>query len=245
MSKIRLYGDTSGFVELAAPDVAPDAQWTVANTAAGYLYAGTRYYTSSSTFDLADPLGTGDIGLKAVYVRVQAGGGGGGGAALNATSGAGGGGGAYTEGLILASALTSPVTVTCGSGGSGGAAGANDGTAGGSSLFGTIEAGGGGGGVSGSGVFVDFNGGTVISSAGFNRSGQGGTPRIASNAISGSFGGSSLLGWGAQSRLVSDATNGRDGQGFGGGGSGGFRPSTTNVSGGNGSAGVVIVNCFV
>ena len=35
MSKIRLYGDTSGYVELAAPDVSPDATLTLPSTFAG------------------------------------------------------------------------------------------------------------------------------------------------------------------------------------------------------------------
>lgn len=46
---------------------------TVFAQSVGFRYVGTRYYTSSGTFAKADPLGTGDIGLRAVRVRMVGG----------------------------------------------------------------------------------------------------------------------------------------------------------------------------
>jgi hypothetical protein len=65
--------------------VAPAAaSLTTPRQVRGYRYVGTRYFTSSGTFAKADPLGTGDVGCRAVRVRAVGGGGGGGGAAATA-----------------------------------------------------------------------------------------------------------------------------------------------------------------
>ena len=57
MSKIRLYGDTSGYVELAAPDVSDDATLTLPTGAAGFLPGnagiGSNVVLSTRTTDFS------------------------------------------------------------------------------------------------------------------------------------------------------------------------------------------------
>lgn len=136
-------------------------------------------------------------GVTSVQALVVAGGGGGG-----SGLGSGGGGG----GVIYHSAYpVSPgslYTVTVGSGGTGGAAGAaNNGTAGGNSVFGTLTAIGGGYGAGIGGTTAGGNGG---SGGGGGWGGNGGSP----TAGQGFAGGNSLL-------------NGHSGGGGGAGGTGG------------------------
>jgi len=228
----------------------------------GFRLAGVRYFTSSGTFAKADPLLTGDIGLRAVRVRVQAGGGGGGGASLTTSTqfsiGGGGGGGAYAESLVLAAALTSSVTVTVGAGGAGGAAGNNNGTAGGSSSFGTLVTANGGNLGNGRVAEAVPTGRSGISGAvqttatgDLTFPGQAGTPNITQphslDFIIGPSGGFSRLGVGGNGRSTATGLDGNPGTGFGGGGSGGATglSQVAGRPGGAGSAGVVIVEVFV
>ena len=227
----------------------------------GYQYAGTRYYTSSGTFEKADPLGTGDIGLRAIRVRlVGAGGGGGGVAATGGTESAlsgGGGGGGYAESFITDIAgLSSSVTVTRGAGGAGGAAGANAGVAGGASSFGVLVAASGGeGGQSGPATS------TFPRAAGAVDGGTGTAGDIQTNG-GGSIGGILLTGStagsaGASSRTVAGGSLfslGRrapfDTTGIAGlrgsGGTGVFLiANKTAFAGGAGGDGVVVVDCYV
>jgi hypothetical protein len=226
--------------------------------AGGYLYAGTIYYTSSGTFAKADPLGTGDIGLRAVRVRLVGGGGGGGGAGTtgagtSAAGGAGGGGG-YSERFILASALSATETVTRGGGGPGGAAGNNNGVAGGTSSFGSLLSATGGGGGDGSapvtaGIANGGAGGSG-STGDLNMDGErGSVGRVAlGTVVSASQGGASILGYGGAPALSINSANGSLGLVYGGGGSGGLNRDTAGSvarSGAAGAAGIVIVDVFV
>lgn len=261
-SRVRLYGATSGFVEVVAPDVSPDVAWTVANTGAGFLYAGTRYFTSNGTFSKADPLGTGDIGLRAVRVRMVGGGGGSGSCratgADQGSASAGGGGGAYSESFILASALTASVSVVRGLGGAAGIAPDSNGSDGGESSFGSGEA---------FEVSAPGGEGSVFSLARtvptFPASGagpsdlgvgdltvQGGgsaAPFVFAGEGTRSSGGASLLSpTGHAIRGVSGAS-GLAGRLYGGGAGGALNipNQATARNGGAGGAGIVIVDCFV
>jgi hypothetical protein len=219
----------------------------------GYLYAGTRYYTSSGTFAKADPLNTGNIGLRAIRVRLVGGGGGGNGARAKArNAGGAGGGGAYAESFITDIAgLDASVTVTRGSGGTGGDTSAATGAAGGESSFGALVVA--GGGIGGSRA-EDINDSAGAGGAGGEATAgdflAGGGP--GGNALFGSasgekiagLGGTSLLGGGSP-RPVFDA-NVANARPHGGGGSGAMNfSSTTARTAGNGSNGIVIVDCFV
>jgi hypothetical protein len=228
----------------------------------GFRFVGTVYFTSNGSFVKADPLGTGDIGLRAIRVRVQAGGGGGGGAEATGggqvAAGNGGSGGGYAERFILASDLTSSVTVTRGSGGAGGAGNAA-GTNGAQSSFGLGEAfeviAGGGSGGNRLGAHTP---GTLVLAVNIGgASGVGdlvvrgfaGSPMIlfgsgASTAVSGTAG-SSVLGAGREG--VASSTGGGAGTLYGGGGSGALNLASqgTARNGGAGANGIVIVDCFV
>jgi hypothetical protein len=261
------YPEDTDLVRDGASDIENLAEGVNDYLTGGYLYAGTRYYTSSGTFAKADPLGTGDIGLRAVRLRVVGGGGGGGGAATTsageAAAGGGGGGAAYAESFILASALTSSVTVTLGAGGSGGAEGANIGSNGGASSFGSGETfevsaeGGFGGTGSVARSFPDVSGGGAggaVAVGDLTVEGSPGFPSSVNPTATGTAralgGGSFLSGYGpvnAAGRLAAGG-GGITGTGrFGGGGSSGanIENQATARAGGAGRVGVCIVDCFV
>ena len=215
----------------------------------GFRYAGTRYYTSSGTFEKADPLGTGDIGLRAIKVRLV-GGGGGSGRANQGTGAAGGGGGGYAESFITdLTSLTSSETVTVGAGGPGSTTSGVDGGDGGSTSFGAlVSATGGRGGSSG-----------VASDGDFNRGGSGGSGTAGDLLIDGDGGGagandqrqsgkggSSMLGGGGRGNArTALAGASQAGGNYGGGAGGGVQSTSGNQSGREGGDGIVIVDCFV
>jgi hypothetical protein len=235
------YPEDTDLVRDGASDIENLAEGVNDYLTGGYLYAGTRYYTSSGTFAKADPLGTGDIGLRAIRVRCQAGGGGGGGVQAG-RAGGGGSGGNYAESFITDIAgLDASVTVTRGSGGTGGAAGGFNGTAGGESSFGTLVIA-----KEGRTTFADGlssldpqptgNVGDVI--FGGNPGISGGT----NTTIPSGVGGGSLMGsGGANARAGFSSPGGNARIGFGGGGAGG----NNDGAGGNGANGLVIIDCFV
>jgi hypothetical protein len=117
------YPEDTHLVRDGAQDIENIASGVNDYLTGGYLYAGTVYFTSSGSFVKADPLGTGDIGLRAIRVRCQAGGGGAGGVPATTTQAAVsvcGGGGSYAESFITdIASLPTSVTVTRGSGGDG------------------------------------------------------------------------------------------------------------------------------
>lgn len=199
-----------------------------------------RTYTSGATWIKS-------TGLKYVIAEVQ--GGGGGGAASYKTSddeaGGGGGGGGYSKKLIAVASLGATETVTVGGGGAGGiesdTAALRNGSAGGTSSFGShCSATGGAGGIE------DGNGGLGGdgSNGDLNIGGSDGGPKVDPSgldaAASGS-GGDSHLGGGGGGKF-GDATDARPGNLYGGGGGGAC--GTSRVAGGAGAAGIVIVTEF-
>jgi hypothetical protein len=250
------YPEDTDLVRDGATDIENLAEGVNDYLTGGYLYAGTRYYTSSGTFAKADPFGTGDIGLRAIRVRLVAGGGGGAGAGGIANRGSnGGGGGGYAESFITdISGLAATVTVTRGSGGAGGAAGDNTGTAGGGSSFGSLVTASGGDRGSNLAAGARSPGGGGVGQVGqLLIRGQGGSnPQSMSNDMTtfvqtGGAGGSSQLGGGGRSSGFGGTNaQGESGGQYGGGGAGSW-PGTgpTDVAGGSGADGIVIVDCFV
>jgi len=229
----------------------------------GYSYVQTVYFTTSGTFTKATyPW------LRAVKVIAQGGGGGGGGVAQPASTGesgagAGGSGGGWAETFITDIAgMASSVTVTVGAGGSGGAAGNNDGTAGGSSSFGSdAVATGGAFGQSGlTGSTRRVNGsepagvGTTGDIVGGGQAGQYGIivePGGSRGAQPGN-GGASRYGRGGEAYIGSAnpvSAVGGNGVGYGAGGAGAAAryasgPAPVARAGGDGTGGIVIVELY-
>jgi hypothetical protein len=257
------YPEDTDLVRDGANDIENLAEGVNDYLAGGYLYAGTRYYTSSGTFAKADPLGTGDIGLRAIKVTCVGGGGGGGGCATTgagqaAMAGGGTGGGAGIS-FILASSLSASETVTRGSGGAGGAAGANNGVNGADSVFApgeTYAVEGGGGRVGGGGEALTppairgTNPGSTTSVGDVVISGLRREPRyyIAADVVATLAGGWNPLFGGNQGyNQTNTGANGPNGVSVGEGGGGGANTASqaTARSGGTGTNGIVIVDCFV
>ena len=203
----------------------------------------------------ADPLGGGDIGLRAIRVRmVGAGGGGGAVDAFAQCAGGGGSGGVYAESFITdIASLDASVTVTRGAGGTAGPPAGSGGTGGASSFGALVSANGGGGGSRGFGErrlgaaasLVTTGTGDLVVPGSAGQFGQFQTYTGAGFPFSpfGGAGGPSKLGGGA-SRSSDEV--GPNGVGFGSGGAGAsnFTGSTAR-NGGAGSNGIVIVDCFV
>ena len=231
-------------------------------TTDGFLFAGTRYFTDAvDTFEKANPLGTGDIGLRAIRVTVVGAGGGGGGAEATenneSSQGSGGGAGGCSIKFYLASDLSSSETATRGAGGGGGV-GLSSGSVGGASSFGTQTANGGGRGerIGAQAVANEIRaaeGGTGGTSSGgdLNLKGGAGGYMIFTgrSAIPGAGGDSVFQGGGrsAPSSSAADSLNGEAGGSPGAGGSGAFTNINASAerTGGAGANGIVIIDCFV
>ena len=221
--------------------------WIVVNSGTTtYEFVQTIYYTTvgTATFSKASyPW------LRAIKVKCQGGGGGGAGAGDNNSCGGSGAGGGYGERFVVASSLAASETVTIGAAGTGGAAGNNNGVAGGTSSFGSLlVCTGGNGGISPAGAGTGPSGGTCTSTNDFSRNGEVGYPRL----FSGGYtiyatmpGGNSFMGNGGRVLPYSAGTglNGGAASGYGGGGGGAWRVNTS-ANGGNGTAGVIIVELF-
>jgi hypothetical protein len=257
------YPEDTDLVRDGASDIENLAEGVNDYLTGGYLYAGTRYYESSGNFLKADPLGTGDIGLRAIRVRMVGGGGGGGGCSTTTAAGrnavgGGGGGGAYAESLITdIASLDASVTVTRGSGGAGGAAGANAGSEGGVSSFGTVVVADSGKGGAAAGEFavprlfgVGVGGtGAAPSTGDLLYTGQSSPRAFGLMAdFAGNTGGTgSAFSGGFAPQASATGADGGEGRLFGGGGGGGFNAQNqaTARAGGAGRNGIVIVDCFV
>jgi len=173
---------------------------------------------------------------RMIRIRVLGAGGGGGDGASSEETGGGGGAGGYSEGLIVATGLTS-VTVTIGAGGT---TGSGTGGVGGSSSFGShmSATGGAGGDVAGSAVFGGA-GGVGSGGAVNTQGGPGDNGAPTANELGGA-GGDSTLGGGGQTVGLTNS-NGSPGSVCGGGGSGG---SDSPHIGGVGGVGCVIVEMY-
>jgi hypothetical protein len=215
----------------------------IAQLGTGYTLVETVPFTVTAAFEKDDyPY------LRAIRVKAQAGGGGGGGAGNNNSRGGGGGGGSYGEAFITDIAgLASSVTVTVGAGGAGGAAGNNNGIAGGSSSFGSLLVCGGGGlGINAQGASNLPNGGTVSTPGYLSIEGDDGWIRLGGGSFtinSLSAGGDSFMGYGGPAWAYVAGQDGRPGRGYGGGGGGGWR-TDTNRAGGNGTAGILLLELY-
>ncbi|MBI2640653.1 MAG: hypothetical protein HYW91_02045 [Candidatus Sungbacteria bacterium] len=193
-----------------------------------------QIFGSSGTFNVP-------AGVTKVMVEVWGGGGGGGGGSWGGSrGGGGGGGGAYAKEIINVTP-GSPVTVTAGAGGAGSSNVGLSGTAGATSCFGQVCAGGGGRGlgISDSGSATGGAGGT--SSATVNSPGGAGETAI---SLAGGRGGSAGLGGaGGAGGQGNTANPGSAGAAPGGGGGGGGTVDQTGPAGlgGSGAAGRIII----
>lgn len=224
------------------------------NVFGGAMLGATHYYTYDGTDIFVDGVDQNNAantinwakptGLKYAIVEVVGGGGGGGGSGTTTTSGGGGGGGGYSRKKILAGSLGSTETVTVGAKGAGGASGNNAGANGGDSSFGAHCTGGGGtGGQPGNGSFNQETGG-VATGGDLNIRGGHGAGRVSGTCTGTGQGGDSMYGTGAPIRPQAGLLGSNcSAAGYGGGGAGGARTSS-NVDGGDGTAGIVIVYEF-
>lgn len=168
-------------------------------------HSSTLYGTATST-TWTPPFSASEACPVPVRILVVGGGGGGGSNASSCTTG-GASGYVYSQQLSITS--TSALTVTVGAGGGGGSSSA--GTAGSSSVFGTITVGGGSGG-SASGTAVNGGGGSGRCIGMNYRSSGGVNGRDGGNTFDGSS-----IGWGGQGQLtpfVSSSVNTRDAAGL-------------------------------
>jgi hypothetical protein len=257
---IVLKTPSNGSITLAEQDTASDLTVTIpatagtllTNNSTGYRYVQTLYFTSSGTFTKATY-----SWLRAIRVRCVGGGGGGGGVTATAAgdfvASGGGGGGGYAESFITDIAgLASSVTVTRGAGGNGGAAGANAGASGGNSSFGSAVIGNGAAGGSGQVAYSFW----LVSTGGVGGEGTGdlvikGGSGMSGNNVNtnggyGGTGGATVLGMTALPAIAwQSSVAGTNGNLYGTGGSGAASTqSSTAKAGGNGAAGIVIVDLF-
>jgi hypothetical protein len=225
----------------------------------GFRFVGTRYFESSGSFEKADPLGTGDIGLRAIRVRLVGAGGGSGGAPAT-TSGqisiaGSGGGGAYGETFITDIAgLSSTETITRGAGGTAAAAGGAGGDGGQTSAFGLTADGGQGGGAGTAGTPAAVVGGAPGAGGdvtGFDLNIPG-SPAIlgqgyATDRLLISIAGASHIGpQRVRAAVFASPAVAVAGSGIGSGGRGSANtPSQSALVGAAGANGIVIIDCFV
>lgn len=249
------YPESSDFVADGATAIENLADAIDASLGEGYAYVETVYFTASGSFTKASyPW------LRAVRLRVLGAGGGGGGIGTTTTTqwagGAGGGSGAYAESFVLEGALSASETVTIGAAGAGGI-GANDGTAGGTTTFFGIDCGGGGG---GSSFLTTAGAGFAMARPGPRGSVTAGTPDLQINGSAGSppvtptsrnvggNGADSQIGAGGPGGNAVTAASGpgliATGYGAGGGGAAVRYGTVASQNGGDGTAGVVILELF-
>lgn len=230
-------GGTSNFLRA-------DATWTTPAVPAGSLVSFVAY-TSSQTITIP-------TGATKANIFLIGGGGGGGGVASNQTTsfgfagngGPGGGLRKYLTGLTPGNTLV----LTIGTAGPGGAAGNNNGTSGGNTTLvsgtqtiTTLTASGGSGGTA---VNLNAASQSLTGAAGVGGSGTNGDINITTGAGVGPFG------YGSSTAVIpiqnsSGSSTGGAGLGFGGyGGGGEIEGVSTNVAGGNGTAGICEIGWY-
>lgn len=199
----------------------------------------------------------------AAYYELWAKGGGAGGGAASSAANSSGGAGAGGEGAIifLSSFVVATLSVVIGAKGTGSTSNASAGTTGGTTTVAGVSAAGGVGGspINASSRIIAAGGGVGGAPTGGTQSWAGqpgsagtaaGTSGNASQSASGGNGGGSLFGTGGIGGHVdtsagSGAANGANGAGYGTGGGGGCSVNTATVgNGGDGTAGVVVIQWY-
>jgi len=220
---------TAWVVSQSAPGGAAVGANSDITSLSGTTMPTVQVFTATGTY-------TRPAGVRKIHVRGVAGGGAGGDTAGANQSGGGGGGGGPIDKWIDASAITT-VAVTIGAAGLGAS-----GTDGGTTSFGAYcSATGGVWPGTGSGTAGAANGGLGGIGTGNDIDYTGGNGGNNWNNICGGFGGDSLFGTGGRS--VHNGGAGQNARGYGGGGAGGG-DNTTNVAGGDGTPGIIIVEEF-
>jgi hypothetical protein len=212
-----------------------------------------QVFTSTGTY-------TPTTGMKYCIVECIAGGGGGGGVAASASlngAGGGGGGGAYRRAVISAATIGASQAVTIGAAGAGGSTSGGNGTAGTTTILGTLV--GASGGQAGTGVSAPAASGRANGGGGGGSGGGSASPiftgegsrvqdsfYISTLAISGigwsSTGGGSVSGI---ALVAAGAKAGNNATSYGAPGSGAALLATnTGVAGGAGFSGLMIITEF-
>jgi hypothetical protein len=255
------YPEDTDLVRDGAQDIENLATGVNDYLAGGYLYAGTRNYTSSGTFVKADAFGdSSNVVPRAIRVRLVGAGGGGGGTAstsgAQSAQGSPGGAGGYAESFITDIAgLDASITVTLGGGGSAGSAGNNAGSSGGASSFGSLVAASGGDGGAAEGnatsTFPKFGsvrpGGNGTAGDIQARGGAASLSILTADSPGGTF---AALGLAGASQFSAGPRNGVNADGIAGTlGSGGSAPWVISGAparpGGAGGNGVIYVDIYV
>ncbi len=217
------------------------------STVAATVTIVRQVFTSSGTY-------TPTAGMDYCDIEVVGGGGGSGGCqttpASTVCASGGGGGGGYARGIFSAASIGVSQTVTIGAAGAAGAVGNNAGGTGGTTSVGAlISATGGTGGSGGAAGDISI---TVGGSGGSGSNGNfqtKGTPggigvavTVLGSAQAGGPGGSSFFGGGGDS----SSSTATAAQSYGGGGGGGaLPPSTGQIAGAVGFAGIVIITEYI
>lgn len=211
-------------------------------TAGAFGTVAKQVFTGAGTY-------TPTPGMLYCIVEAVGGGGGGGGCASDAAHrwGGGGGAGGYSRSLLTAADIGASKAVAIGAGGAGGTAGDNHGTGGGATTLGTtiVVANGGSGGNRGSTLGGGQGGaagtGNIVAAPGATAESSGSAP--ATVFLHANPGASGPFGAGGRGTLNS---NGSAASGYGAGGGGGSdRSSGGNRSGGDGTAGLIIITEFL
>lgn len=229
---------------LATTAFVTGAVGTVAGKVYRQVFTGNNVYTPHA-------------GLVKALIECYGSGGGGGGLTSNTgwiVESAGGGSGGYSSTLALAATIGASQVVTIGAFGAGGAAGNNNGADGGDVSVGAIcvAKGGKGGQFTQAGVQAGLGGlGGVAGTGEVAATGQAGFNGWVLNTTAGtsraSNGGSTAVGGGGRGpiRSIAGISNGVAATGYGGGGSGAASlDNATTASGGDGTAGIVIITEF-
>jgi len=214
-----------------------DGTWSTP-TSSGFSTISLQVFTSSGIY-------TPTAGMKYCIVEVLGAGGGGGGASGTQGVGGGGGSGGYGKSSLSSATVGALQTITIGTGGTGGTPGSTGGTGGTSSFGAIISCTGGAGGTSTTSTQPFAIGGTGGSSSGASLNIAGGIGQISAgnngNVGNGGLGANSPYGSGGSGNWQNDGTSGT---GYGSGG-GGPNSEGTNLNGGAGSPGLVLITEYI